>query len=319
MTHTKYFHFLHARSGFGDRIVDLWAAKTVVSLLDPAAKLYILWDNKGINFGYGNTRYKASLFNIKGCSLAVKKKHKLHMPASYEFDAHHKEAIGKVSLSSARQQIILRDGQEWGNSYASRIHANLDFYGCDNNLSLDQVIQCYQRVARSTQCVWHMNIFIPLDIATRVGIHVRRGDKLVAVEKDYTMSSRTWVTIEKRARQQIDLFIERKQPLFICSEDIPYRNQLVRDIRSRGGDVQVIDLPSRLSSVHGYAALCDFFALTRCQRIVQMTKYSTFSIAAAIAGHKAILNFSPEGGISGNRLYRWQHMLAGLEFKSASE
>ena len=59
----------------------------------------------------------------------------------------------------------------------------------------------------------------------------------------------------------------------------------------------------------GYAALVDFFALAKCKRIVQMTKYTTFSLAAALTGDVPLLNFYRNESDAGHRLDIWRSVL----------
>ena len=46
--------------------------------------------------------------------------------------------------------------------------------------------------------------------------------------------------------------------------------------------------------IDGYAVIYDYFALSGCHQIIQMSEYSTFSIAAAIIGQVQLINFLPE-------------------------
>ena len=62
----------------------------------------------------------------------------------------------------------------------------------------------------------------------------------------------------------------------------------------------------------GYEALVDFFALSRCPRIIQMTKYSTYSMAAAIVGDLPLVNlYRGESGVT-HLLDIWKNTLARL-------
>ena len=40
---TIFFHDLQCRSGFGDRLLDLWAARTIATLHDPQSLLCVRW------------------------------------------------------------------------------------------------------------------------------------------------------------------------------------------------------------------------------------------------------------------------------------
>lgn len=320
MSKQQYVHFLQARSGFGDRIVDAWAAITIAKLLNPTAQLSILWDPKGINFkDYYRSKYSTSLFSISNCMFTSSMDQTLHMPSSMHFNSDIKQEICIQTVSSSIDQIILRDGYEWGNSTPERIYESMDYYGLDKTITLEQIIECYREVAQSTEPAPEINTFIPTDINNRIGIHVRRNDKLVETEKNHSMTQQTWLTVQQRAKQQIEHCIRNDKALFICSDDLEYKRELVEEINRNGGDVKTIDSTLLLDQPAGYAALCDFFALSRCRQTIQMSKYSTFSIAAAIVGQVPLMNFLPEGGIKQNRIYHWQRTLRRLEFGSQPE
>ena len=61
--------------------------------------------------------------------------------------------------------------------------------------------------------------------------------------------------------------------------------------------------------IPGYEALVDFFALSRCMRIIQMTKYSTYSLAAAMVGDIPLVNLYEGRDGVGNRLDIWKSVL----------
>ena len=103
--------------------------------------------------------------------------------------------------------------------------------------------------------------------------------------------------------------IANGEPMFICSDDPEYRKSLLEHIRAKGGDAVVSSPPAAHSHLTGYEALVDFFALSVCARIIQMTKYSTFSLAAALVGDRELVNFYRDDSKAGHRLDIWKSVL----------
>lgn len=312
-----YFHLLQARSGFGDRIVDLWAAITIARLRQPNAKIQFTWDQEGINFANYRSSYNSHLFTIPGCEFIQNPPEDIELPGSKKFNSGYKEQCCIKRLSNT-VQIILRHGSHWGNSHPKQIYQDRRYYDLDPLLTVDDVVDCYRRVAASTRLNTQLNLPLGTDLAKHVGVHIRLNDKLVAKEKNYDMSTQTWSIIEARAKQHIEHCIETQQPLFICSDDQRYKAQLVKEIIARGGDV-LVNQDDTHSLSHDYTALQDFFSLVECKRIIQMTKYSTFSIAAALISGKPFMNFYPNKANIRNRIYQWQDALPLLEFEPTDQ
>jgi hypothetical protein len=212
-------------------------------------------------------------------------------------------------LPAGIRQIILRAGTIWANSPPDWIHLDLAHYGLDQRLPLERVRDTYRAVARSTLPDRTVTPFLPVDLGSWIGVHVRRGDKLVAQEGPYDMSEPTWRQIEQDTLTYLEGIAASGRPLLICSDDPGYRDGLVHYLHSRGARVAVTDAGRLPGDLAGGPALLDFFALSRCALIVQMTKYSTFSIAAALAGGKPLLNFYRNLTGTGHHLARWRSVL----------
>ena len=115
-----------------------------------------------------------------------------------------------------------------------------------------------------------------------------------------------WQLLRQRAllyctelvRQNDDLF-------FVVGDEREAVLSFEADLMSRGGyliDVQVN--VTREYPRHAHAVV-DFFRLTRCKRILQIAKYSSFSSTAAIVGGGELVNFMGRNGL----LDRWVPLL----------
>jgi hypothetical protein len=305
------YHDLQSCSGFGDRILDVWAAMTIANLHQPDTDLVIHWSKGHTYTGFVGI-YSPKLFSVKKSKFITKPSAGTVTLIKKFSHTQLNEGKGIVPLSCGRQQIILRTGMNWGNSSPKQIHNDLDFYQLCTTITQKNVINTFRDIAKSTTPSSSVIKGIPDDINERVGIHLRLKDKLVSKEMSFDMNERTWQTIKQKANIYIDRCIALGTPMFLCSDDQKYKKILLKQIRSKGGNIVVAKLPFQYRHIPGYAALVDFFALSRCIRIIQMTKYSTFSIAAAMIGGIPLVNFSEGNSKLDNRLNIWKNTLPNL-------
>ena len=286
MARHRFFHDLQCVSGFADRLYGLWAAVTLSRLLEPDSTIAVRWHRRHGSQAHIRN-YSTRLFSLEGCEFVdVHPPGALRMPHKFNPQRVNEQVLWP--LPSGGRQLILRDGWAWGCGKPEDVHRDLALYGVEAGLALEQVVQRYQCVARSLEPSAAIAACLPADLGQRVGVHVRLTDKLVEREGGRDMGSATWRALELRGLERLDRLVAEGRPLFLCSDDPAYRTRLAERLRSRGGDVLALDgLPPRRRPA-GFAPLVDFFALSRCARIVQMTRYSNFTTAAALVGGKAL-------------------------------
>ena len=305
---SSLYNELSCRSGFGDRLTDLWAALTIARLREPEASVAVYWEEAGKSYAGFQADYSTKLFGIKGAKFISKRPlGSSRRKSSYSTTEMCEECI--LPIGSNRQQIILRSEKNWGGNCPDRLFKDLDFYKLDPRMGRDKLAETYAAVARATHPSQEVASAIPVDISERIGFHVRLTDKLVGEDTSIDMSADTWRSIEARGMQRIEACVENGLKLFICSEDREYCDRILSKVASLGGDAVVapsID-PNNYSA--GFSALVDFFALSRCKAIVQMTKYSTFSIAACLVGDVPIVNLDDEESDVSNKINIWRNVL----------
>jgi hypothetical protein len=306
---TIFFHDLQCRSGLGDRLLDLWAARAIATLHDPQSLLYVRW-HAGRHFTSFVGDYDTEGFRIDGCAFVASLPDGA-VALSDHFSHGALNERGLVQLGGGLRQIVLRTGMIWGNSPPERLHAELAFYALDPATPLAWVIAAYRDAASRTQPAPSILSTIPHYIHGCVGLHVRLGDKLVTDESAIDMSETTWRVIESQALAYLEGCIAWRRPIFVCSDDAAYRERLIAHLQARGATVVLPDHGRAPHGLVGAGALADFFALASCSAIVQMTKYSTFSLAAALAGRAPLVNFFQDRTGRGHRLDIWRGALAG--------
>lgn len=298
------FHDLQTMSGFGDRLLDLWAAVSVSLLKHPDRDLAVRW-SKGHKFQAFVGEYSTDLFSVGGCRF-VRMVPFGGKSIAKKFSHTALNDFGTRRLPRDREQIVLRHGMNFGNNCPDRIYEDLAFYGLGEQFSHSDVLDRYGLVARSTTPSFKIVAGIPHDIRDRVGVHIRLTDKLVSSEEEFSMSRETWHRIEAGVLRYLHQCVADGTPVFVCSDDREYMHSIVEDLRARGGDVAVSAPVAKYAGPAGYEALVDFFALSRCRQIVQMTKYSTFSMAAAMIGNVPLMNFFGSHNETGSRVDIWR-------------
>jgi hypothetical protein len=302
------YHDLLCRSGFGNRLTDLWGAVTIASLTHPGAKLAVHWARSGNRYPGFVGRYSTQLFSVEGCDFVARRPRGSLAIESPHDDTRLEERCW-VPVSAETRQLVLRSGRNWGNNCPDRLYGERRHYGLADDIGAERLAPAYRVAARGTKPAAEVEAGIPADIEKRVGVHVRLTDKLVDEENAFEMSCDTWRAVEERGMRCIERCIAWSEPFFVCSDDREYRDRLVARIRDMCGDV-VTASPRR--GEPGLEAIVDFFALSRSLRIVQMTKYSTFSTAAALAGDVPLVNCCPKDSPAGHRIDIWKSVLPAL-------
>lgn len=298
------FHDLQTMSGFGDRLLDLWAAITVSLLKSPDREVAVRW-SKGHKFQAFVGEYSTDLFSVGGCKF-VRRVPLGGKPIAKKFSHTALNDFGIRPLPNDCEQIVLRNGMNFGNNCPDRIYENMAFYGLGSQISHMDVVRKFGLVANSTTPSFKIVAGIPHDIRDRVGVHIRLTDKLVSNEEEFSMSSETWQKIESRRLEYLYRCAADGVPLFVSSDDKEYMRSIVQDLRAHGADVALSTPVAKYAGAAGYGALVDFFALSRCKKIVQMTKYSTFSMTAAMIGNVPLLNFFSTRNETGSRVDIWR-------------
>jgi hypothetical protein len=306
---TIFFHDLQCRSGLGDRLLDLWAARAIATLHDPSSLLFVRWHN-GLRFVSFESNYSTDAFSIARCTFVPSP------PAGAVALSDHFSHValndrGLIQLPGGLKQIVLRAGMNWGNSPPERLHADLAFNALDPATPLESVTVAYRDAASRTQPAPSIRSAIAAKITGGcIGLHVRLGDKIVAEENSFDMTQSTWRDIERQSLAYLEGCIAWRRPIFVCSDDPSYRAALIGHLRARGGMVITSEDVPQPRDVMGAEAIMDLFALASCSVIVQMTKYSTFSLAAALAGRAPLVNFFQDRHGRGHRLDIWRRALA---------
>ena len=303
------YHNLQALSGMGDRLFDLWAVKAVARLRFPKCVMDVLW-SPGLSYPGFTGNYDTNLFYLEGCRFVDSMPHdaRKKYPGFCDFlmipDCW-------TPLQSG-YQVKLRRGSNWSNSAPQLLYEDRSWYGLDD-VPLAKFFEAYREAARNTFADSKLlEKHLPDDIGSRIGIHIRLQDKIEKVESPFGMAMETWKKIESKTSFYVSRRIEEGNAFFVCSDDPEYKAKTAMYLRSRGADVVTLELQEQERDHVGLPALADLFALSRCKSIIQMTKYSTYSMAAAMIGDTPIHNVYRAVEGEDYRLNLWRPTLGEL-------
>lgn len=162
------------------------------------------------------------------------------------------------------------------------------------NISETSVLAAYQRVAHLTHSAAFSN---PFPTGGVIGVHVRGTDKLVELpqtEDNWWQQTAPFETSFDRQRDltqrclryiESELVQRRRRKLFyLATDDDSNFGVLATQIEAAGGIV--VNRNRTNVSILG-----DFFALAYSDAVLQVTRYSTFSMAASMVGRIPLVNF----------------------------
>ena len=163
-----------------------------------------------------------------------------------------------------------------------------------NELTEASVLAAYKRVAHMTHSLAYPNPFANGGVT---GVHVRGTDKLVEppkIEDDRWLQMAPFETsydrqrdLTKRCMTYIELELvrqRRRTQFYLATDDDSHFGELASRVEAAGGNVVNRDR-------NNVSILNDFFALAYSDAILQVTRYSTFSMAASLVGRVPLVNF----------------------------
>jgi hypothetical protein len=160
----------------------------------------------------------------------------------------------------------------WGTTTPQKINSlNL-------GVSFEEICDCFKEIAKTTRisnldCDWAKDY---------IAIHVRRGDKL---KNELDIDIPAWEMTKSyadRLHNEIVKYVVQHYPfskILITGDDYEYMESLSKCLKN---DVVI----QRGSAIE------DLVLLSKCKLIIQATKYSNFSTAAALLGGKPLINFN---------------------------
>ena len=141
---------------------------------------------------------------------------------------------------------------------------------------------------------------IPQNLNNVYGIHLRKSDKvLINAELEHESTPEQFnIIMNQLITDIIEIILTELCPSFLLvSEDNEWKsefhNRLLEISNKNNKPINIIQINYEPSNhLQGYASVLDMFCLSRCKRIYQGVKYSTFSLLSALIGNVPVINYA---------------------------
>jgi hypothetical protein len=200
------------------------------------------------------------------------------------------------------------------NKYANTMHQILQT-GCSTDMSPYLLYKClhnlhdfkyisakYNECANNLKPSLYITNDIPSDIDGSYGIHLRKTDKVSDTPHLYheNTTSEFDLIITKLIEDLTYIIMNELEPKFvIVSEDEEWKIMFIEILenisakKSKHINILKIDYDKdKINEYIGYKSVLDMFCLSKCKKIFQGVKVSTFSTISALIGNVPIINYS---------------------------
>jgi hypothetical protein len=279
MSDNKDILLINGYSGIGDRICDIIGSYIIAKYL--GYKLNIIFNP------VNGSKQEWGINNIFDIRL-------------FDFDNENIKVINNENDINCKYNYFIRLLQHGCSTSPYFIYKFLKKF--NKNITFEEIIDNYNNYAK--EIIKPSKIIednIPENLNNCYGIHLRKTDKIYN-SNVYSGSSNTINEFNIICNALFDdiynIILTEIEPLFlITSEDNEWKeylkNKLLTFAKINNKIINFINVNYYNSNTYdNYNAILDFFCLSKCKKIFQGTKYSTFSISAAIIGNTEIINYA---------------------------
>jgi hypothetical protein len=281
----------HVKNGLGDRLLDVIGF--VALCKKNGVRGSISWADHNHNFRWGPAIYDLDLLDFSELSEIV-------------------EIKSKGSPIRAWDELFIDNINQSATLSPFNIHVHRE--KTDINKTVKDFIESAQKIKVSEKIEKH----IFKDLENYIGIHLRRTDKikqeLHGSNALHETSTKQYENLMKNLLNKIkeDIRSSESDKFYVVSDDIEYKKIFVEKIldiaKTENKEIKVHitsqdDLPENTLKLMGAYELYELFSLSKCKKIYQGIKYSTYSLFAALKSQVPIVNFSDHE--KGWLLYAW--------------
>jgi hypothetical protein len=265
--------------GVGDRLCDIIGSYIISKYL--GYKLNVLFNPvNGTKHDWGiNDIFDIRLFDFNTDNIKI-----INNQNDYKNDCKYYIKIGNASSSSSPYNLY-----KFINNF-------------NKDITFEEIINNYCNYAK--EIIKPSKIIednIPENLNNSYGIHLRKTDKvnnkihdmrhLSTIEEFNIMSNALFNDV-------CNIILTEDNPSFLLTSDENswkeyFKNQLLNFANDNNRTINFINVNYDNSNTYNnYNAILDLFCLSKCKKIFQDVKYSTFSIIASIIGNNQIINYS---------------------------
>lgn len=252
-------------NGIGDRILDLIGTFTMATFTGAGIK--IEWDAS-----------------------------QTHLPRQYD--------LSLLNLANLPSHTVVDTIDNHINISPSATLTPYKIYKMLASPTLKNVISTFISTAAKIQISRELTQYMPSNIEDCIAIHLRRTDKINSERSGIYVSTSENDILMARLFLWIERYIIENEKIFfyVCTDDADYKSGFIDKVVYIAKKVQkhvtIVTterelLPTAFTDAHiGAYELLEMFCMRKCKAIVQNTRYSTFSMAAALMSQKPLINFS---------------------------
>jgi hypothetical protein len=279
MSDNKNLLLINGYSGIGDRICDIVGPYILAKYL--GYKLNILLNPvNGHKHGWGITNiYDIRLFNFDNNNIKV-----FNNENDYNNNCKYYIKLNIHAISSAPYNIY---------KFIKKFNDNITFEEIINNWNnyANEIIKPSKIIQDN----------IPENLNNCYGIHLRKTDHIQdnsIYNGSSTRPDEFNIIIDALFNDISNIILTEDNPSFLLSSEDNewkecFKNKLLNFANDNNKTINFINLNYDYSNTYdNYNAILDFFCLSKCKKIFQGVKNSTYSNSAAIIGNTEIINYS---------------------------
>ena len=263
-------------SGLGDRLCDIIGSYIIAKYL--GYKLNIIFNPViGLKHAWGNTHiYDIRLFDFNDENIKIfNNQNDINLNYNYYIRINH-------------------------HAISSSVYSIYKFIKNFKDITIGEIIDNYynyvNEIIKPSKLIQDN---IPENLNNCYGIHLRKSDTIKPNDNNHGATLEQYnIMINLLFNDICNIILNENEPSFLLvSEDYEwknyYKNELVKFANNNNKKINIINLNYDYSNIYdNYNDVLDLFCLSKCKKIFQCCKHSTFSVCAAIIGNVEIINYS---------------------------
>lgn len=248
---------LRPRNGLGDKLLDVYGFLTWSRAHDGAIEPVLDWCTTDDYQPWGNARYHPDLFAFP------------------------------CRLGQGPEDVVVTSTDPSASFCPERVQGYL-------RASSAEMPSQYVETAASIRVSPRVVKKAPPAIESCVGIHLRRKDKVRSGGdlRHETEPEELGKLMEDVWKYVDELLAHGTRHFFVCGDDAEVINEFRDKLLAKDSSVHIALPDYESCELPGEADVLDWYCLTRCWKIVQGIKYSSFSVSAAVASQAPLVNFA---------------------------
>jgi len=262
--------------GLGDILLSIIGMLVFCEIIQQ--KPVVIFNARLRNYPWGSNEYDLRLFDFENIEIIDKSMYNKYSNTMHQFL--------ETGCSTDMSPYLLY-------SYLNKTQHLLDF---------KYISTKYNEYARCLKPSLHISNYIPSDVNGSYGIHLRKTDKVS--ENPYLFHENTISEFDLITKKMIEdlthIIINEIDPKFIIvSEDEEWKfmfTEILEKISlTKSKNINILKVnydKHKINEYFGYKSVLDMFCLSKCKKIFQGVKVSTFSTVSALIGNVPIIKYS---------------------------